>query len=297
MRWQSCLLGFTESLEASCLELVRAYRERILRRATSSKPRALAGGSAFINPTVCRRYGLPTRALAPTSDAQRALSASGVREAARATARGDEKWWQNSSLSSGSSSSWWQGAADDAATMTIPRVIHQFAHLPGEAETVREVKQFEAQMERIHRADSSPERRDGWCIVRWSDADLADVMMHHFPTTIAPVYFRLFPGVQRSDIARYVVVTVYGGACVCRVGCHGASPPLSIPPPLPPRTRRTRADERKKHPWRIETKDERNRIGPVAIGPRGSFRRHHSPAWSRSARRRDARVLARWSGL
>ena len=86
----------------------------------------------------------------------------------------------------------------------VPKIIHQFAYLPFTAEPayVNRVLRSELHIQSLHK---------DWCVVYWSDEELEALVVEAFPHTVAPVYLRLPPGVIRSDIARYVVVALFGG--------------------------------------------------------------------------------------
>mmetsp|Transcript_36265 Transcript_36265/g.76309 ORF Transcript_36265/g.76309 Transcript_36265/m.76309 type:complete len:465 (+) Transcript_36265:103-1497(+) len=85
----------------------------------------------------------------------------------------------------------------------IPRILHQMAHGGGErgASVMLGATDW---MERLHA------QKHGWCVFYWSDAELAKLVHMYYPL-LAPTYDALPLGVMRSDLARYLVVALYGG--------------------------------------------------------------------------------------
>ena len=51
----------------------------------------------------------------------------------------------------------------------------------------------------------------GWCVRYWDDDELAAFVNASFAGAVADAYFKFPPGVIRSDIARYLLVSTYGG--------------------------------------------------------------------------------------
>ena len=84
----------------------------------------------------------------------------------------------------------------------IPRLIHQFTHLPDDDSKAHGLLRTEARVRAVHR---------GWCVRYWDDDELAAFVNASFAGAVADAYFKFPPGVIRSDIARYLLVSTYGG--------------------------------------------------------------------------------------
>ena len=84
----------------------------------------------------------------------------------------------------------------------IPRLIHQFTHLPDDDSKAHGLLRTEARVRAVHR---------GWCVRYWDDDELAAFVNASFAGAVADAYFKFPPGVIRSDIARYLLVATYGG--------------------------------------------------------------------------------------
>ena len=84
----------------------------------------------------------------------------------------------------------------------IPRLIHQFMHLPDDDSKAHGLLRTEARVRAVHR---------GWCVRYWDDDELAAFVNASFAGAVADAYFKFPPGVIRSDIARYLLVATYGG--------------------------------------------------------------------------------------
>ena len=97
----------------------------------------------------------------------------------------------------------------------IPRLIHQFTHLPDDARKAHGLLRTEARVRAVHR---------GWCVRYWDDDELAAFVNASFAGAVADAYFKFPPGVIRSDIARYLLVATYGGWCVATRGALGDRP-------------------------------------------------------------------------
>mmetsp|Transcript_19429 Transcript_19429/g.41857 ORF Transcript_19429/g.41857 Transcript_19429/m.41857 type:complete len:433 (-) Transcript_19429:313-1611(-) len=88
---------------------------------------------------------------------------------------------------------------------SIPRIIHQMSHMPSLPATRRVVEGCTRWMDKLHQPAA------GWCIKRWSDPELRLLVHTTMPRAIRNMYEALPFGVMRADLARYLVVMLFGG--------------------------------------------------------------------------------------